>query len=274
VLVIFHRTGGSELPRVDTSAGRQDAVNVNSLTALAGAGPLLALASVLGGATRDGSALPLAHPSFGSCIRWAGRSRYRRRADQRCGWHFSSCRGRGRDGQRRDDRNGGNTGGNRRRWPNLDADGFLFSPLTWGHGIITTPATYDVFLRTIASHGFAAVRVGAHPSIVTTISIHGHTTTSALHGPLLQTTGTMDNVGVPLQQATFDQSMVQTFLATLDGATHFEILASGGGREGGPIVAWLRFWVYGDQGARGFLYGNDCTLCVAPWTQPQRKNWQ
>jgi hypothetical protein len=63
------------------------------------------------------------------------------------------------------------------------------------------------------------------------------------------------------------------FLATLTGATHVEILSSGGGRERAPIVAWLRLWAYGDEGARPFFYGDDCTLCVAPWTNPQRKNW-
>ena len=122
--------------------------------------------------------------------------------------------------------------------------------------------------------GTAAVQVGAHPSVMTTVSIHGHSATSALHGPLLQTTGTEDTIGLPLQQQTFDASQVQTFLATLTGATHFEILSSGGGREAAPIVAWLRFWVYGDEGARGFFYGDDCALCVSPWENPQRKNWQ
>jgi len=122
--------------------------------------------------------------------------------------------------------------------------------------------------------GTAAVQVGEHPAVVTTVSIHGHSATSALHGPLFQTTGTADNVGLPLQQQTYDASQVQTFLATLDGATHFEILSNGGGRERAPIVAWLRYWVFNDQGARNFFYGDACTVCVAPWTNPQRKNWQ
>jgi hypothetical protein len=122
--------------------------------------------------------------------------------------------------------------------------------------------------------GTAAVQVGAHPAVITTVSIHGHNATAALHGPLFQTTGTADNVGLPLQQQTYDASQVQTFLATLDGATHFEILSNGGGRERAPIVAWLRYWVFNDQGARSFFYGDACTVCVAPWTNPQRKNWQ
>jgi hypothetical protein len=207
----------------------------------------------------------------------------------------------------------------------LNQNGFLFSPLTWGNGILTYPAIYEEFLTNVASHGFvviasdslavddslmragldwliaqnsgsgelrgkldigravsmgysiggtAAMLVGAHPGVITTVSIHGHTASAALHGPLLQTTGTEDSVGVPLQQQTYDQSRVQTFLATLQGATHFEILDANGGREGAPIIAWLRLWVYHDQNARRFFYGDSCTLCVAPWTNPQRKNWQ
>lgn len=121
--------------------------------------------------------------------------------------------------------------------------------------------------------GTAAVLVGDNPSVATTVSIHGHVAESALHGPLLQLTGTEDSVGVPLQQRTYELSQVQTFLATLEGATHFEIL-SGGGRELGPIVAWLRFWIFNDEGAKSFFYGDDCTLCTEPWVDPQRKNWQ
>ncbi len=135
--------------------------------------------------------------------------------------------------------------------------------------------------------GTSAVNVGAHPSVVTTISIHGHNTTPALHGPLLQTTGTNDDIGMPLQQMTYEASQVQTFLATLQNASHFEILGGeqlqgildavsgdgGGGRELAPIIAWLRYWIYQDQGAKHFFYGDDCVLCEDPWTNPQRKNW-
>ncbi len=135
--------------------------------------------------------------------------------------------------------------------------------------------------------GTAAVNVGAHPSVMTTVSIHGHNTMSALHGPLLQTTGTNDDIGLPLQQSTYDNSMVQTFLGTLQNASHFEILGGedlqdivsaafgdgDGGRELGPITAWLRYWVYGDEGAKHFFFGEDCVLCKDPWANPQRKNW-
>jgi dienelactone hydrolase len=121
--------------------------------------------------------------------------------------------------------------------------------------------------------GTSAVQLGSHVAVATTVSIHGHTAQSALHGPLLQTTGTKDTVGMPLQQATYMTSQVQTFLATLTGADHGYIQGAGGGEERPAIVAWLRYWLNADQGAKRYFFGQDCVLCKAPWEKPQRKNW-
>jgi hypothetical protein len=121
--------------------------------------------------------------------------------------------------------------------------------------------------------GTAAVQLGGDPAVATVVSIHGHSATAALHGTMLQTTGTLDNIGMPLQQETYDASQVQTFLATLTGANHPYIESNGGGDERPAIVAWMRYWIYGDMGAKRYFYGDDCELCVAPWQDPQRKNW-
>lgn len=121
--------------------------------------------------------------------------------------------------------------------------------------------------------GTSAVQLGGHAAIATVVSIHGHTAAAALHGPLLQTTGTKDPIGMPLQQATYDSSEVQTFLATLTGAPHGYIEQDGGGNERPAILAWLRYFIYADEGAKTFFYGADCTLCKAPWQKPQRKKW-
>jgi hypothetical protein len=122
--------------------------------------------------------------------------------------------------------------------------------------------------------GTSAVELGGHEAVATVVSIHGHTATAALHGPMLQTTGTLDTVGMPLQQNTYNTSQVQTFLATLTGANHPYIERDGGGEERPAILAWMRYWIYGDMGARDFFFGEDCVLCKAPWENPQRKNWQ
>jgi Dienelactone hydrolase family len=126
--------------------------------------------------------------------------------------------------------------------------------------------------------GTAAVEIGGHEAVATVVSIHGHTAMSALHGPLLQTSGTQDTVGLPLQQATYMNSQVQTFLGIVSGADHGYIQGTAGGVPGGvetpAIIAWLRYWIYNDQGGKNYFYGDDCVMCKAPWTMPQRKNWK
>jgi len=122
--------------------------------------------------------------------------------------------------------------------------------------------------------GTAAVELGGHEAVATTVSIHGHIATADLHGPLLQTSGTLDTVGRPMQQQTFDQSQVQTFFSTVLDADHGYIQNDNGGVERPAIIAWLRYWIYNDTGAADYFYGDDCVMCADPWTDPQRKNWE
>jgi hypothetical protein len=122
--------------------------------------------------------------------------------------------------------------------------------------------------------GTAAVEIGGHEAVATTVSIHGHIASAELHGPMLQTSGTQDTVGLPMQQETYDMSQVQTFLGTVQDADHGYIQANTGGVERPAIIAWMRYWIYNDTGATHYFWGDDCVLCTAPWTNPQRKNWQ
>lgn len=126
--------------------------------------------------------------------------------------------------------------------------------------------------------GGAAVNTGSHADVVTTVSFHGLTGASnALHGPLLLFTSTQDTFVSAAQfvTPTFNQSTVQTFYATLTGAGDAGHLTpiNDAGPERAPAIAWLRLWVYGDQDAKKYFYGDDCILCKDPWTNPQRKNW-
>jgi dienelactone hydrolase len=122
--------------------------------------------------------------------------------------------------------------------------------------------------------GTAAVDIGGHEAIKTVVSIHGHISTATLHGTLLQTSGTRDNVGLPMQQQTFANSKVQTFLGTVTNADHGYISQNNGGVQRPAIVAWLRYWIYNDAGAKHYFYGDDCVMCKSPWENPQRKNWK
>lgn len=122
--------------------------------------------------------------------------------------------------------------------------------------------------------GTAAVELGGHEAVATTVSIHGHVASSAMHGPLLQTSGDKDTVGRPMQQQTFDKSQVQTAFGTVSGADHGYIQSANGGVERPAIIAWLRYWINGDTGARSYFWGTDCVLCKAPWMDYKTKNWQ
>lgn len=120
--------------------------------------------------------------------------------------------------------------------------------------------------------GGGAVACGAHPKVIATIAMHpAGGASQRLHGPLLLFSGTNDTVCVPdsFVQPAFNGSPVPTFYAMLDGADHLEPVV--GGRETAPFIAWLRLWVFGDEGAKPFFYGPDCKLCKAPWTKPQSK---
>ncbi len=121
--------------------------------------------------------------------------------------------------------------------------------------------------------GTAAVDIGGHAALRTVVSIHGHISTAALKGTLLQTSGTRDNIGLPMQQETFENSVTQTFLATVTNADHGYIQNGNGGVQRAAIIAWLRFWIYQDQAAKRYFYGSDCVMCTPPWENPQRKNW-
>jgi hypothetical protein len=126
--------------------------------------------------------------------------------------------------------------------------------------------------------GGAAVTTGGHADVVTTVSFHGLTGASdTLHGPLLLFTSTQDTFVSAAQfvTPTFNRSTVQTFYATLTGAGDAGHLTpiNDAGPERAPAIAWLRLWVYGDQAAKKYFYGDDCILCKDPWGNPQRKNW-
>lgn len=52
---------------------------------------------------------------------------------------------------------------------------------------------------------------------------------------------------------------------------HLDVLGelSATGRYVGPITAWLRYWVNGDDNAKGVFGGVDCGMCSSPWITPE-----
>jgi len=145
--------------------------------------------------------------------------------------------------------------------------------------------------------GGAAIDTANRPNVKTTVSLHGmpprlSSAFADMHSPLLLYTSTGDGFVTAQGYVTpnYEKSKVKTFYATLEdanaghlyvvdkGATACAVSAALGSCEGAiaeraPTVAWLRMWMCGDENAKKFFYGDDCTLCQKPWTKPQRKNW-
>lgn len=127
--------------------------------------------------------------------------------------------------------------------------------------------------------GTGAVDIGGHEAIKTVVSIHGHSAKAELHGTLLLLGGTNDVMrdGRSWLAPTYEASQVQTLFSLVDGANHGYPARTVDGVQSGveapAMIAWLRYWIYGDEDARRYFYGDDCVMCRAPWTSTQRKNW-
>lgn len=130
--------------------------------------------------------------------------------------------------------------------------------------------------------GGAAVGSGSHPAVKAVVSIHGlQDASDKISGPLLLTTSDDDGFVTPQMfvQPCYDRSSVQpTIMATYvtGNAPSFNghLTPLGDGQQDAePMIAWLRFWLYGDQAQRKWFFGADCTLCTKPWGMVQKKNY-
>jgi len=127
--------------------------------------------------------------------------------------------------------------------------------------------------------GTGAVDIGGHKAITTVVSIHGHSAEADLHGTLLLLGGTADVMrdGRSWLAPTYEASRVPTFFSLVEGANHGYPARTVDGVQSGveapAIIAWLRYWIYNDQGAKRYFFGDDCVMCTSPWTKTQRKNW-
>lgn len=127
--------------------------------------------------------------------------------------------------------------------------------------------------------GTGAVDIGGHQAITTVISIHGHSAEADLHGTLLLLGGTNDVMrdGRSWLAPTYEASRVPTLFSLVQDANHGYPARSVDGVQSGveapAMIAWLRYWIYDDQDAKRYFFGEDCVMCAAPWTSTQRKHW-
>jgi len=124
-----------------------------------------------------------------------------------------------------------------------------------------------------------SIEIGGHEAIATVVAIHGHSAKGETHVPMLLIGGTNDLNGSQSWLApSYEASQTQTFFSLMTGADHGYIQGTVNGVQGGnetpAIIAWIRYWIYNDQGAKNYFYGDDCVMCKSPWTNPQRKNWK
>jgi hypothetical protein len=140
--------------------------------------------------------------------------------------------------------------------------------------------------------GGSAIDASDRPNIRATISLHGLAPRDSkafaeMHGSLLLVTSSGDASSENDVTSTYENSRVPTLYASLDDtsvghryvldddAVSCRILRVLGGcgnadLERAPAIAWLRYWVCGDQAAKRYFFGDDCVLCTAPWLM-QRK---
>jgi hypothetical protein len=124
-----------------------------------------------------------------------------------------------------------------------------------------------------------SIEIGGHAALATVVAIHGHSAKGETKVPMLMIGGTADlNGGVSWLAPSYAASTTQTFFSLLTGANHGYIQGTVNGVQGGSetpaIIAWIRYWIYNDQGAKNYFYGDDCVMCKSPWANTQRKNWK
>jgi dienelactone hydrolase len=124
-----------------------------------------------------------------------------------------------------------------------------------------------------------SIEIGGHAALATIVAIHGHSAKGEAKVPMLLIGGTNDlNAGQSWLAPSYAASTTQTFFSLLTGANHGYIQTTVNGVQGGTetpsIIAWIRYWIYNDQGAKNYFYGDDCVMCKSPWSNTQRKNWQ
>ena len=82
-------------------------------------------------------------------------------------------------------------------------------------------------------------------------------------GPMLLLSGQNDDNAAPAthQQPVFDETNVPVFWSTLKSGDHYSV-AFGLPKYRGPMLAWFRLHLVGDETYRSMFYGPSCGLCA------------
>src|SRR4051794_17133954 len=112
--------------------------------------------------------------------------------------------------------------------------------------------------------GGGAINAGGDPRVGVTLPIEPspYASIPALHGPMFILAGQYDTVvPAPVVRNMYDRAtQIVAIYGELAGATHFTPVPDGGGFRG-PMTAWLRLELMGDDQARGLFFGPACGYC-------------
>ncbi|MGH3712758.1 MAG: hypothetical protein ACRDT4_04760 [Micromonosporaceae bacterium] len=119
--------------------------------------------------------------------------------------------------------------------------------------------------------GGGAISAGADARVDTTVPIQPGPwgSVNALHGPMFILSGQYDTLVPPsyVKSRYQDADHIVAIYGELAGANHFTPTGDGGGYRG-PITAWMRFHLHGDEQARDEFFGASCVYCGAPeWSE-------
>lgn len=124
--------------------------------------------------------------------------------------------------------------------------------------------------------GGGTINAGADPRVDVTVPVEPGPQGSVrnLKGPMFILGGERDPVVIPelLVIPRYDAAdHVPAVYGELAGASHVTPAGDGGGFRG-PITAWFRYFLMGDQEARTEFFGADCGACSSPVWSDFRRN--
>ncbi|MGW0904157.1 poly(ethylene terephthalate) hydrolase family protein [Streptomyces sp. NPDC002853] len=124
--------------------------------------------------------------------------------------------------------------------------------------------------------GGGAINAGADPRVDVTVPVEPgpQGRIGDLKGPMFILGGEHDLVVVPellVIPRYHSAEHVPAVYGELAGASHVTPAGDGGGFRG-PITAWFRYFLMGDQQARAEFFGADCGACASPAWSDFRRN--
>jgi predicted dienelactone hydrolase len=153
-----------------------------------------------------------------------------------------------------------------------------------------TPYSGNLDTSHIASSGYSqggagCLEAGLDPRFTVTapvspyvvVALGGYDTTSVMKQthPMFMISGDADTVAPSNnnQQPIFMSAPVPIVWGTHAGSTHFEVL-NNGGAYAGPLTAWFRYKLMGDDAAGAWFKKSPCTLCsTTGWTVQHNSQW-